>query len=156
MARVAVDPGRKDVYALVHNEYQGHLYNSGCPSSSACWFNSITSAVSTNSGATFTQAAGADARWLRRSRTSSRWTGPNGYFMPSNIVRSGDGYFYAMFRAQPKGAQQLGTCLMRTRDLSDPTSWRAWNGTTFSVQFHNPYLQPVTPATTTSARRSTS
>lgn len=27
------------------------------------------------------------------------------------------------------GGQALGTCIMRTRDLSDPSSWRAWDGT---------------------------
>ena len=66
--------------------------------------------------------------------------GPNGYFTPSNIVKTRDGYYYSMFRAQPHGLQQFGTCLMRTRDVSDPASWRAWNGSTFSVQFVNPYI----------------
>jgi hypothetical protein len=27
------------------------------------------------------------------------------------------------------GGQELGTCIMRTRDLSDASSWRAWDGT---------------------------
>ena len=45
---------------------------------------------------------------------------------------------------------------MRTRDLSDPTSWRAWNGTSFSVQFVNPYVGYDQPGATTSARRWTS
>ncbi len=138
-------PDGKTVYALVHNEYQGHLYQNGCPSSSACWFNSITSAVSTNSGATFTQPT-APAQLVATVPYQFAMNGPNGYFTPSNIIRSGDGYFYVMFRAQPRGAQQLGTCLMRTRDLSDPPSWRAWNGTGFTVQFANPYLAPVNPA----------
>ena len=71
--------------------------------------------------------------------------GPIGYFTPSNIVRGRDGYFYVMFRAEPYGVQQFGTCIMRTRDVSDPTSWRAWNGTGFTVQFRNPYTQTVTP-----------
>ena len=26
------------------------------------------------------------------------------------------------------GGQELGTCIMRTRDLTDPASWRAWGG----------------------------
>jgi hypothetical protein len=137
-------PDGKTIYALVHNEYQGHLYNSGCPSSSACWYNSITSAVSTNSGATFTQAP-APTHTVATLPYQFTMDGPNGYFMPSNIVRTGDGYFYAMIRAQPKSAQQFGTCLMRTRDISDPTSWRAWNGTNFSVQFVNPYIVTTNP-----------
>ena len=138
-------PDGKTIYALVHNEYQGNLYQSGCSSSSVCWYNAITSAVSTNSGATFTQAA-APSHLVASIPYQFAMDGPNGYFSPSNIVRSGDGYFYAMIRAQPKGFQQLGTCLMRTRDISDPTSWRAWNGSGFSVQFRNPYLSTLTPS----------
>src|SRR3989344_3725099 len=39
------------IYTLVHNEYHGYLYNpSACPSYSACWYNAITSAISTNAG----------------------------------------------------------------------------------------------------------
>ena len=137
-------PDGKTIYALVHNEYQGQLFQS-CPSASVCWFNSITSAVSTNSGATFTQSA-APSHLVAAIPYQFSKDGPNGYFTPSNIVRSGDGYFYAMFRAQPHLAQQLGSCLVRTRDISDPTSWRAWNGTNFSVQFINPYVVTVNPA----------
>ena len=138
-------PDGKTIYALVHQEYQAQSCVSGCPSSSACWYNAITSAVSTNSGATFTQAT-APAHAVATLPYQLTMDGPNGYFSPSNIVRSRDGYFYSMFRAQPRGAQQFGTCLMRTRDLSNPASWRAWNGTSFTVQFRNPYTQTLTPA----------
>ena len=31
------------------------------------------------------------------------------------------------------GAQKGGQCLLRTRDITDPGSWRAWNGSAFSV-----------------------
>jgi hypothetical protein len=40
----------------------------------------------------------------------------------------------------------MGSCLMRTWDLSDPTSWRAWNGSAFAVQFGNPYTAALDPA----------
>jgi hypothetical protein len=138
-------PDGKHVYALVHNEYRGFQYQTGCTTWQVCWHNTITSAVSTNSGQTFTQVAtpGHTVATLPYQFTKD---GPHGYFTPSNIVRAGDGYFYSMFRAQPKGAQQLGACLMRTRDLSDPTSWRAWNGSGFVVQFRNPYIGTIDPA----------
>jgi hypothetical protein len=32
---------------------------------------------------------------------------------------------------------------MRTTDVFDPSSWRAWNGKDFSVSFVDPYLGPV-------------
>jgi hypothetical protein len=135
----------KTVYALVHMEYQGQGCVSGCPSGWACWYNAITSAVSTNSGATFTQPP-APTQLVATIPYQFAMDGPNGYFLPSNIVRSGDGYFYNFIRAEDKGAQQLGNCLMRTRDLSDPTSWRAWNGSAFAVQFRNPYIGTINPA----------
>lgn len=33
--------------------------------------------------------------------------------------------------------------MMRTRDLADPRSWRAWGGTAFAARFTDPYLQPA-------------
>ncbi len=146
-------PDGKNVYALVHNEYQGHLYTGGnCIRAGEtqaeryrCWYNSITSAYSSNSGATFTQSA-APSHLVATIPYQYAIDGPNGYFLPSNIVRSGDGYFYAFIRAEDKGFQQLGSCLMRTRNLADTTSWRAWNGTGFNVQFRNPYLATLDPS----------
>ena len=146
-------PDGKNVYALVHNEYQGQLFTGGnCIRSGEtqaeryrCWYNSVTSAYSSNSGATFTHPA-APANLVATIPYQYAKDGPNGYFLPSNIVRSGDGYFYVFFRAEDKAPQQLGSCLMRTRDLSDPTSWRAWNGSSFSVQFRNPYLVTLDPS----------
>jgi hypothetical protein len=132
-------PDGKTIYALVHHEFQGQLFHSPCSPSTNCWYNSITSAISTNSGATFTQAA-APNHLVATIPYQFAQDGPNGYQTPSNIVRAGDGYFYAMFRAESKSAQLAGTCLMRTRDLSDVTSWRAWNGSGFVVRFRNPYL----------------
>jgi hypothetical protein len=133
-------PDGKTIYALMHMEYRANDYMSGCTSWQACWFNAITTAVSTNSGATYTHAAAPAHLVAATPYQFAINNGPNGYFTPSNIIRSGDGYFYVMFRAQPRGFQQMGTCIMRTRDISSPTSWRAWNGSTFSVQFVNPYV----------------
>ena len=75
------------------------------------------------------------------------------------------------------GGQAIGTCIMRTRDLSDPSSWRAWDGTyrlgeetgrrepSFTVDLStNPYVaggsgrtcavlaNPTNPANRTSAQ----
>jgi hypothetical protein len=40
------------------------------------------------------------------------------------------------------GKQTNGTCLLRTKDLLDPTSWCGWNGASFSVSFADPYTLP--------------
>jgi hypothetical protein len=141
------------VYALIHNEYQGGNFLANCGAGYQCWWNSITSAVSTDGGATFSNTG--PGHMVATIPWQFTKDGPMGYFTPSNIVRSGDGWFYAMFRAEdypnqdpPAGfpvtgpaVQRIGTCLMRTRDLSNPQSWRAWNGTSFSVRFINPYLE---------------
>jgi hypothetical protein len=133
-------PDGTNVYSLVHMEYQGGNYLSGCTTYKyQCWWNSVTSAVSTDGGATFTNTS--PGNLVATVPYQMTKDGPHGYFTPSNTVRSGDGWFYAMFRANAKGPQQMGTCLMRTRDLSVPQSWRAWNGSTFSVRFINPYLE---------------
>ena len=59
-----------------------------------------------------------------------------------NAVR----YFYAMPYAEAYGAQEIGVCVMRTRNLADPDSWRAWDGTGFNRRFINPYVDPRPPA----------
>ena len=48
-------------------------------------------------------------------------------------------HYYALLQAERYNLQRLGTCLIRTRHLADPKSWRAWNGTGFTIRFLNPY-----------------
>src|SRR6185312_10075443 len=59
-----------------------------------------------------------------------------------SIVKRPDGYYYALMRVEAHGVQPEGTCLLRTNDLSQPASWRAWSGTGFSIRPHNPYTEP--------------
>ena len=156
-------PDGKNIYALVHNEYQGQLFTGGA----AVRGESQTDAqvlVQLDHERRLDRTPAPPSRRRRRPTHlvatipyQFAKDGPNGYFTPSNIVRSGDGYFYVdVPRPADKGLQQMGACLMRTRDLSDPTSWRAWNGTAFTVQFQNPYRRTVRPCRSTCARRSTS
>jgi hypothetical protein len=65
--------------------------------------------------------------------------GPYGLFNPSNIVRRDDGYYYSVLQVTGHQAQPTGACVVRTRDLADPESWRAWSGKSFSVRFVDPY-----------------
>ena len=57
LAAPYTDDGRT-VYSLVHDEYQGQTHPGRCPSGVylKCWYNSITLAVSTDGGRTFTHA----------------------------------------------------------------------------------------------------
>ena len=65
-----------------------------------------------------------------------------GYFNPSNIIER-DGYYYVMVFSEHQGAQERGVCLLRTRDLAEPSAWRAWDGTGFEARFANPYQEQI-------------
>jgi hypothetical protein len=136
----------KTIYALIHNEYYGsNAYVPCLQGGVACWYNAITLAVSTDSGASYHAAAAppdnlvASAPYLFEAGA-----GPYGFFNPSNIIKDKDGYYYAYMREHfyRKGDTGAGICVMRTKDLSDASSWRAWDGKDFTVSFINPYLKP--------------
>lgn len=121
------------VYTLVHNEHV-----------TASWYNSLTLAVSTDSGATFAHAAPPGHLVASIPYPYEDGIEPSGIFGGSNIIYNpADEYYYAMLHLEERGLQQWGVGVMRTQDLADPTSWHAWNGTEFGVRFINPYLEPT-------------
>lgn len=130
----------KTVYALVHEEYQGHTHPGRCPSSiyTKCWYNAITLAKSTNGGRTFGQRRPPTQLVASLPYRYVADAGPYGLFSPSNIIRKGR-YYYALLQAERYNLQRQGACLIRTRHLADPKSWGAWNGSEFTVRFRNPY-----------------
>ena len=137
----------RTVHALVHNEYHGAGGPETCPSANfvRCQYNAITLASSTDGGATFTQrpppqhlVASPPYRYVPNA-------GPYGLFQPSNIVRKGN-HLYSMLQSEPFGKRGRGTCLMRTQNLADPPSWRAWDGKGFGIRFVNPYGPRFDPA----------
>jgi hypothetical protein len=151
------------IYGLTSTEYHGWEYDEACtPFVNAgqhlkCWYNSIGLVKSVNAGASYTHAAPPGHLVASSPYQYAAGDGPLGIFDPSNIVyRSSDNYYYAMVRVEEHLAQPWGECLMRTRTLDDPTSWRAWDGSGFGVSFMNPYVQndppgqhvcqPVSPA----------
>jgi hypothetical protein len=138
--------GRR-VYALVHDEYHGNKHRGRCRSHSyrRCWYNAVTLAVSTNGGRSFRHArpprqfvAGIPYRYREGSR-------PRGVFAPSNIVyRPSDRHYYAFVHVEGYGGLgSSGSCLIRTTRLSNPRSWRAWDGTGFGYRFVNPYTRRI-------------
>ncbi|MEN8235835.1 MAG: hypothetical protein ABFR89_13045, partial [Actinomycetota bacterium] len=134
---------------LVHNEYHG-FERGDCADSHHfnCWYNSITSVVSTDGGKTFQHAHEPPEHLVATlPYPYAPDTAAVGLFSPSNIVRDDDGYFYALAKvgANLTGAQTV--CLMRTDDLDDPGSWRFWDGKQFEGVFVNPYeAVPENPA----------
>ena len=130
------------VHALVHNEFQGNVFGL-CASGSylSCWYNAITGYLSTDRGQTYGRTglvASVPYPYVPDA-------GPYGYFMPSNIVLK-NGYYYALFQAEPYGAQRVGTCAMRTTTLEDPASWRFWTGRDWTGEFANPYEGASNPS----------
>lgn len=65
--------------------------------------------------------------------------GRTGLFQPSNIVfNKADGYYYFLAERFIKNGTGAVSAF-RTKTLADPTSWRAWNGTDFTLKMLNPY-----------------
>ncbi|NIX78342.1 hypothetical protein [Microvirga terricola] len=134
------------VYALAHTELRGERTPDQCPAGrySPCLLNTITALVSRDGGQSFQP--------LEVSRPPVVATLPYGfptdrngrvgYANPSNIIEH-EGWFYAFIFADGYKAQRRGNCLIRTKDLDDPFSWRAWNGTDFSAEFVDPFRQSV-------------
>jgi hypothetical protein len=140
----------RQIFALIHNEYQGHQHPGRCPSGQykKCWYNSITLAVSTDRGGSFTHARAARHLVASVPYRYAPNRGPFGVFSPSIIVyRSEDRNYYAMVALRRYRDQPAGTCLIRTRHLADPRSWRAWDGEEFGVSFIDPYGHRSGPAT---------
>lgn len=134
------------IYSLVHNEYQGHTHPGQCPQNDyfPCWDNSITLAVSTDAGKTYGEALQPPSHLVARFPYAYEpGAGPEGFRGPSNIIKGKDDYYYSFFNVSEYRTQEQWVCLMRTDDLSQPGSWRFWNGTAFEGQFADPYTGDI-------------
>ncbi len=161
-------PGTDTVHALVHTEFHPNEFNrpdlctygrsEPVQAVSYCWLTAFTLATSADGGATFDHAQEPPAHLVANIPYQyEKDSGATGYRAATNILKRtepGGDFYYAMFDAKQyaKGAfalenqQEFGTCIMRTGDLADPTSWRAWDGdgsddsqNGFTVQFAYPY-----------------
>jgi uncharacterized membrane protein len=135
-----------NIHAIIHNEFQGHSHtdqvtcNSG--SYSLCWFNSLGYATSNDTGRTYTHAPAPGHLLAAAPYEYQGDVGPFGLFGGSNIAyNSNDGYYYCIIQMETHEQQRSGVSVIRTRDLSDPTSWRGWNGNSFNAAFINPYTE---------------
>ena len=131
----------QNVFALVHDEYHGWQHATGrCLTGfPRCWYNAVTLARSADGGLTFQPALPPPANLVAAVPYAyvpdQR---PYGVFNPSNIVKKGK-YYYALVVTQAHRAQRPGTCVIRTSNLADPRSWRAWDGDGYNVTFADPY-----------------
>lgn len=149
----------KKIAALSHTEYHGWSHPGECNEQNPnnyfyCEYDSDTYHQSNDGGYHFNGSkapanlvAGVPQKYVLDA-------GPMGYSVDSNIVSYG-GWFYAVVTDWPwprncsgqTGPNHcivpLGGAPMRTTDVFDPSSWRAWNGKDFSVSFVDPYLGPV-------------
>lgn len=129
------------VHALSHTELRGERTPGQCPKGkySACLFNTVTALVSRDGGRSF-KAEGVSppvVAALPYAFPTDR-DARVGYANPTNIIERG-GWYYTMVFADGYRAQKRGACLLRTKDLDDPSSWRAWDGEGFNARFVDPF-----------------
>jgi hypothetical protein len=124
----------RNLTALVHEELHPFARPTFCPGSPnpPCWNFAVTGARSTDGGTTFVQP-GRPTIVAGSSYAYTPAVGPIGYQSPSNIVRGPDEYFYALLPALEYRAQRPGSCLIRTKSPGNLGSWRAWDGSDFTV-----------------------
>ena len=145
------------IYAVVHNEYRGDTHNAArpgqCPSGErlTCLDTSVTMAISTDGGDSFRDLLEPPDHMIATLPYVFNDQGvPSGLRQPSNVIHAKDGYFYVFTNVSdyPKIVTQFPpqwVCVMRTDDLSDPDSWRFWDGEGFNGAFVNPYVEEVGP-----------
>ncbi|KAA2244004.1 hypothetical protein [Salinarimonas soli] len=136
----------RTVHALVHHEYQANRHPGRCRHKGylQCWYNTILGVTSGNGGASFARpevprvVAGAPfGQEVEQGRH-------RGFFNPSNIVSDGP-WRYVFIATTGWTGQPSGACLLRTRNPGDPGSWRAFNGTDYTVRYRDPYRGPGAP-----------
>ena len=126
------------VDGLVHHEFQADSHPGRCrfPTYMQCWFNTVLAVRSTDGGADFAKAARpvvASAPFPQDVDQGRH----RGFFNPSNMF--GDGRFvYVMAGTTGWSGQEGGVCLFRTRDPSDPQSWRAFTATASRLPTRTP------------------
>ena len=127
--------GTQRAYAAVYNEFHGE----DGYSTSQGWYSADGLAISDNKGRTFQDIAPAPNHVIARPTflfTPGDPARPVGYGGITSIVLSPkDNYFYAVSAYISQDYSVVNYCLLRTNNLDDPMSWRAWDGTGFVGSF---------------------
>lgn len=137
----------RDVYALMHDEYHADRHAGACrfKDGMSCWYNVVTAARSQDGGRSFKATEPPTLVAAPAFRQDVGQGRHRGFFNPSNIV-SHDGAWYALIATTGGEGQKGGVCLFRTTDIADASSWRAFDGTDFSVRALDPYREDTTQA----------
>lgn len=134
----------KAVSALVHHEYHADEHkNCRVGDSLGCWFNTVLAFHSTDGGANFVKSTPfvvASAPFTQAIEQGRH----RGFFNPSNIFSDGT-YSYVFTSTTGWVGQEAGSCLFRSSNPADSGSWRAFDGSKFSVRFEDPYRSQVIP-----------
>lgn len=136
----------RTIWAILHNEFHGHARRALCPTGRYmdCWYNALTAARSTDAGHSFHRAPGDAIVAALPYRYDQIGLGHHGYFNPTNIIQR-EGFAYMFAFATQAQAQRGGNCLFRTETVSNPASWRAWDGEAFTTGFESPYTHALMP-----------
>ena len=129
------------VYALAGQDLSALNMALGCTDqfNGNCWQGGVSLLVSKDMGNdyAFTSSGNNDVAALTHTLTTTQ-PSTEGYTGVSNIVKR-NGLYYAFFTPiNAYAGGQSHTCLARTADLADPTSWRAFDGSGFNAS-----LQPA-------------
>lgn len=121
------DVGSGRVYSAIYNEYYGGYYPG---QDSYGTYVATGLAVSYDNGASFSKIQAAPNHVILRSPSLRQpITEGQGYSWFGGIFKSPVDQMYYM----GAGGPPTGTTMMRTSNLDDPLSWRAWDGSAFSL-----------------------
>lgn len=127
------------ITALISQDMKTVTRAAGCNNqgrTAQCWLNRIVAATSTDMGRSFSLLeANRRVAMSLANEYPSLARGRVGVFTVSNIVER-DGQFYIMAWVQNRGSQTSGNCLLRSADPMNPSGWRAWDGTSFSLDLN--------------------
>ncbi len=134
------------IFGIVHNEYHANEHVA-CKfhTITPCWYNSLTYAISKDGGLTFTQALPPNVIAAAPFRQDFDQGRHRGFFNPTNILQW-NGYWWFLSPTTGWAGQPGGTCLFRSQQIDDASSWRLWNGSGFTVRLEDPYLEAITSA----------
>ena len=128
------------IYALAGQALSALNMAIGCVDQGTgnCWQGDIEALVSTDMGNDFgfTSSGNGDVAALTHTLTTNQ-PGTEGYTGASNIFKR-NGLYYAFVSVVDAYAAQARTCLIRTGNLADPSSWRGYDGSGFNAS-----LQPT-------------
>jgi hypothetical protein len=128
-----------DIFALGHNEFHGDEFADKCRfrQREACWYNSITTLLSTDAGdsfqlrSTIPVVASPNIADIDQGKRT-------GYFDPSNIISLGE-YKYLLVAQRGFGKGNDGRCLLRSRDPSRLDDWEIYTSNGFVKSAGSPY-----------------